>query len=189
MELGFVSTSDVKRYAENSLPERRHKAIEQTLLDDERARQLVIEKTGADNIPSPSAITAEKLALSVDACQKCLVRYEMIAAGDGTAPLQAFAADRFVKRWSLLQTIRQLLVEDAGASNAIGEFQENAGEPHAIGDLDVDQIIHNDSILAARLRAAFDAASVPFWKARLAGWIATIDNDIFRLGRLKRLLH
>ena len=105
MELGIVTANDVNRYVENSLSESGRKVIEQTLLDDERARQLVIEKSDKDEAPPLAEDAVEKLASTVEVCQQCLVGYEVLQSGDGPAPFLDFAADRFVKRWTYRSAI------------------------------------------------------------------------------------
>ena len=184
VELGIVAAKDVQRYAEESLPDAKRPAIERALLDDDRARQLVIKNAGNDDVPPPSAATAQKLALSVNACQQCIMEYEIMKSGDGFGPLLDLVADRFVKRWSLLKRVLQSLDESA---DELADFQKPADTPSEISSDAPERVIQQDSILSRTLQEAFDAASTPIWKARIADWIAAIDDDIFRLMRLKRV--
>ncbi len=183
MVLSIVTARDVKRYAENSLPESQRLDVELTLLDDDRARELVLQTANHDANSSPSSAMKGALVSALVVCRKCVEDYNaMLRIDEGPPDILSFARKRAAPREELITEISGLLTSDA--ARTAPPLRAGNGEDAIDCALAVRRVLKRESELAKELRLAFSVTQAPVWKAKTAGWIAQIDNDLFRLTRL-----
>lgn len=183
LELNFVTTSQVRRYAENRLlAQDAREAVEQALLDDDRARDLVREHAEPQE-PEPVPISAkERLEEVLDCCRRALVCYEALARTADVKTVSAFACQRFKDRWVLYEKIRKT-VEPHGADDV--EVLNGADIDAASLKSVVDQAVRRDGALLSSLERAFQAPCGPKRKADIADWISAVEPGVYQVSWLK----
>ncbi|MEM8771300.1 MAG: hypothetical protein AAGD92_06600 [Pseudomonadota bacterium] len=181
MEITIVDADTVRLYAKEKLPSAEKTLVEETLLDDDRARALVEEEVDEDasNLLSGKARNKAKKALL--ACPQSVACYEMLANVDGPPTVQQFAQSQFSKRWALLSEIREALpAEDRSAIQSLRTPVPNIHKAEKA----VKEATMQDAHLLDRLHDAFWEKACPLWKARIAKRIAEIHDDKARISWL-----
>jgi len=182
LRLGFVTENEVMLYMRNALPEGRQRDVEQALLDDERARDMIVARSNLDVQEEPPYALREKLKRSAAACLTCIESYRNAKRGDDAGfDETADIAENLGHRRSLRQQIEgalgRELAPDAGLPNSLVGGQEQPVQtlPRRC-----------DLALLESLADAFNTAISPLWKARIAGWISGMREQLNRQDWLKQ---
>lgn len=188
VEVNFLSARDVERYAlrqPQSAEDR--EAVEQLLIDDDRARKLVaaLATPCADEELTDSFIA--QVSEAIDACRNALAHYELLIQCHGPETLIEFAMDRFGARWAWLSVLSRMAPDSATHSflrfRLPGFTTFNASKEQILqraGD--------SDDILHVSLEKTFAAASGPAEKATLSNLIDALSMDRRRVAWLGHAL-
>lgn len=187
IELSIVMASDVRRYAKGELlPRQQREAVEQALIDDDRARRLVINTIPAENvlrdIPETTSLL---LGNSLKACVKSIRAYEdLLMPRHLPETVARLATIRHHARKSMFADIARHCLNlsqedcDFGYVSMPAEKKRTALED-AIGAAAI-----HDRKLLSRLSEAYAAPAAPFLKAEMAAWISEIHEDTTRIAWL-----
>lgn len=183
VELNIIAASDVRRYAADVLlPQPKREAVEHVLLDDDRARNLVV-KVSKRCPKSMSRQFEVKLRQACNAGMNAVNAYYALAGmNDASSRTRAFAASRIRSRKSLLQSLGKLLPQEQAASLNV-QARSISGlnsTQHSHADL-AERIAELDRLFVRALRACFNAPSHPYYKAKIASLIAVIENEHDRI--------
>ncbi len=187
VELIIVSEADVRSYAKNQLSADQHDVIEEALLGDERAREVV--QTHAPPIyelPVASELQG-KLQSTLEKCKASVVSYELLSRAPGPDTVSRFAMSRFLSRWKLFDEIERATNPDNDEIASIDKLQGAD-----IADASVEYMVSSttkwDFQLIEALHKAFATANRPAWKAQIADWISNIEVDINQISWLAGVL-
>lgn len=184
IELLIVTESAVRDYAESQLPEEDHEAIEDTLLEDDRARRLV-DRHAPSIASQPVAEDLQRCLLdALSSCQGCVATYELLSRVPGPETLAKFARSRFSARWKLLHEMAGITKAYRGRKASVFNINDKPAEKVSVEDI-VFIARENDILLAEALHEAFEATQIPAWKAQLAEWISAIRDDMGQIFWLK----
>lgn len=180
MEVTIVDAETVRRYAKETLPPQEKTLVEETLLDDDRARALV----EAETVEAPAHLSGgarKKAKQALKTCSKAVACYEMLAKSGSMPTVRQFAKSRFSERWALLEEIRNALpAKDRNVIQSVNVSAANEGEPNATKKA-IEQATAQDTRLVSRLYDAFWEKASPLWKAKIAKRIAEIHDDKTRI--------
>lgn len=177
IELNIVAASDVRRYAADILlPQPKREAVEHVLLDDDRARDLVVQVSKR----FPKNMTRQLEAKSRQACKAGMdavnAYYALIRTNGACSRTRTLAACRIHLRKSLLQSLQSLLPHsEAAAINS-----ESVSSSVLAGKSErflPEEVAKLDFLFIRALRACFHAPSHPYYKAKFANFIAVMNNE------------
>ncbi len=184
LEVIIVSVSDVRDYAENQLPKDQHEVIEDTLLDDDRARRVVHEHAEPlESQPVAEDLSAE-LRKALKVCQECVVNYELLSRASAPETVVRFGASRFTERWKLLAEMLRAIETSRVGAPMVATLDGQDGDDLAMENI-VNAASERDFELAEVLHEAFEVTQTPAWKAQIAEWISNIRSDIGQISWLK----
>lgn len=176
-ELTIVAAETVRRYADGDLPADMRKLVEATLLDDARARRLVIERAIKTRANALSRRAAGHLERCVNACAAASKAYSGLYQSADVLTVRQAAAARARSRDALLTDMRRHFraefMEQACSGRAPPE--KDGKTPPAATLLNRAETL--DEELMRALMNAFEASIEPVWKARIARWIAYLKTD------------
>lgn len=179
IEITILSAADMQRYAQGALSGEEEQLAEGALLDDERARKLVLDT----NAPQPEPLSAKSIKLIKDcarACEKAVVKYEDLSRNADSETVRKFAGVRFSERWKLLSDILRVTQRDTQKSLHISPASsEKPSSAEALR-----QAAKKDLALEQALESAFHASTAPKWKAKIAEWLAVLVYDKDRVAWL-----
>lgn len=184
IELRILTETDVRDYAENRLPAEDHEAVEETLLEDDRARRLVNRHAEPiEDLPIASEFR-DRLRNVLRNCRGCIVSYELLSRAEGPETLVKFGTSRFSERWRLLDDVARVAEPRQDNNAAALKIHGNPIEKVDVADI-VNVAREHDFLLAEALHEAFEATKTPGWKAQIAEWISAVRNDIGEILWLK----
>ncbi|MEO1135293.1 MAG: hypothetical protein AAFW68_01620 [Pseudomonadota bacterium] len=184
VELRILTETDVRDYAENRLPAEDYSAVEETLLEDDRARRLVnLHAAPIQGLPVAGEFK-DRLRDVLRSCRGCIVSYELLSRAKGPETLKKFGASRFSERWRLLDEVAR--VAEPGQENHAAALKVHGNPIEKVGVADMVNVAReHDFLLAEALHEAFEATKTPGWKAQIAEWISAVRNDIGEILWLK----
>ena len=185
VEVNIVSSAVIKKYAHDDLQDDSIDIVEQTLLDDERAREVV---TAEAPPPTPELLNCEaKQALRdcADLCQETVVRYETLSRKDGPETIVGFAESRFGARWQMLYEMKKLSEEENAESDSVSVINGAPIPEDESLRVAVNTAVEKDNLLEQKLVSAFDLTAAPSWKAKIADWAARVQADRSRIAWLQ----
>lgn len=175
VEVCIVTADIVRRYAHGSLPSSLCGEVDDLLLQDERARDLVralAPRAGRSKPPQPAA---NKIGESRDACAALVDIYQTLRNEAAPPTVRQFADLQSSTFQSLLADMRQTFSAAPAAVSGVQTVGlENAAQPS------IWALLMRAGAAETRLSEALCAAYRspllrPFWKAQIAAWISRVE--------------
>lgn len=181
LEVTIISEAAVREYAQSNGEFGEKTLIDETLIQDDRARRVVRKHSKSLHDQPVSDDLSEHLKAGLNNCQNTVVGYELLSRTAVPPTIAQFATSRFEQRWRLLNEIRQALPSANDDINVdILEASENTEESLQI----IKATAKRDEQLAGTLREALDVADLPAWKAQIAEWISNVESDLGQISWL-----
>lgn len=175
-KITILTPVDMQLYADGELSGNDKELAEGALLDDERARQLVLNSDGPST-SDPTSKCTELLNACVWACEKAVVAYESISRSAQTETIRRFAGNQFSERWKLLSDITSFTSTDDTSTRII----ECKNSKNTLTTETLQQAERDDLALEKALQSAFDSPAPPKWKAKIAEWLAALRYERDRI--------
>ena len=174
-EITIINAETVRQYARGGLNAEDRAMVEEILLDDDRARELVESGAPTDNIEPLFGLALEYARSAMESCGKSVAYYEMLAQLGEPATVKEYAQSRFGSRWAMLDDIRAAIPPNKRGLVEFVHVQPSGANrsPTAL----IAAANEEDNRLLTQLSAAFRVVAPPLWKARIAKHITQIERD------------